>query len=315
MEVIKNCFIFVVSNYSQLIYNLMEAQGVNIHDSNIQTMLVGSKLDWSVRSEGIQSVSGIEIPDSVAIIRNDTNKVLSIRGEGYHPYQNEDLMELLYRVSNKTGLEVHRGGFFGDGEKVFVQLKSDNMKLGNDKIEGYLTGINSHDGSVSLGFGPSTITISCMNTFYAAFKQITTKVRHTKNMVLRVEDVCKKLEVALNDEKEMFNNILKLSETSFDKVLQDSVTRQLFKIPKDVELTDQEQISTRTRNQMSRFYIDMNGELAEKGETMWGLLSGVTKFTTHSLGSEKKNYDSNMKMFDQYGDRERQIYDKLVSLV
>lgn len=281
---------------------------------DVKEMLVGSKLDWSVRTEGIQTVSGIEVPESQAIIRNDTSKVLSIRGEGYHPYQNEELMELLFRVSNKTGLEIHRGGFFGEGEKVFIQLKSDDLKLGNDRIEGYLTGINSFDGSTSLAFGPTSLTISCRNTFFGAFRQMTTKVRHTKNMGLRVEDICQKLEVALNDEKEIFTNIVKLSETPIDKIIRDSVTRQLFKVPKDVELTDEKQISTRTRNQMSRFYIDMNGELKEKGDNLWGLFSGVTKFTTHSLSTDKKKYNSDQKMYDQYGQREREIFSNLVAL-
>lgn len=310
----KISFIFV-SLINHLIIQVMEIQGVNIKEQNVKSILEGSKLGWGVRTEGLMTASGIEIAESVAIIRNDTNKVLSVRGEGYQPYQNEELAELLYRVSNKTGLQVHRGGFFGDGEKVFIQLKSDDLKMGADRIEGFLTGINSFDGSTSLAFGPSSLTISCRNTFFAAFRQMTTKIRHTKNMVIRVEDVCQKLEAALGDEKEIFTNIVKLSETRFDKVVQDAVTRQLFKIPKDVALTDQEQISTRTRNQMSRFYIDLNGELQEKGDNLWGLFSGVTKFTTHSLSTEKKKYNSDQKMYDQYGDRERSIFNHLVELV
>jgi len=281
----------------------------------VQEILKEAKLDWSVRTETIQTISGIEIPESMAIVREDTNKVLSIRGVGYHPYQNDELMELLYRVSNKTGLEIHRGGFFGEGEKVFIQLKSDDLKLGNDRIEGFLTGINSFDGSTSLAFGPTSLTISCMNTFFGAFRQMTTKVRHTKNMVLRVEDICQKLEVALNDEKEIFTNIVRLSETPLDDIIRDSVTRQLFKIPKNVLLNDAKAISTRTRNLMDRYYIDSVGEINQKGENLWGLFSGVTKFTTHSLSSVRKTYDSDQKMYDQYGERERGIYHNLVEMV
>ena len=278
-------------------------------------MLTQSKLDWTVRMEKLQTASGIELPEHFGIIRNDTNKVLSVRGKDYHPYQNEQLMDLLFKVSKSTGLELHKGGFFGNGEKIYIHLKSDNLKLGNDTINGYLCGLNSNDGSVSLGFGPSTLTVSCLNSFYGVFKQLTTKVRHTKNMELRVEDVCQKLEVALKDEKEMFNNILKLSETPIDEAIKNQITRLFFKIPKDVALTDEKQISTRTHNQMSKLFIDMNGELQSKGDTLWGGLSGLTKFTTHSLSTVKKEYDQNSKMFDQYGERERQVYNYLTSLV
>jgi hypothetical protein len=281
---------------------------------DVKEMLTSSKLDWTVRTEGLQTISGIELPDHFGIIRNDTNKVLSVRGEGYHPYQNEDLMELLFRVSNKTGLQIHRGGFFGDGEKVFVQLKSDDLKLGADTIKGFLTGINSFDGSTSLAFGPTTLTISCKNTFFGAFREMTTKIRHTKNMEIRVEDVCLKLEQTLVDEHKMFDNIIKLSETTLDKAIEEKVIRSLFKIDKDVALTDEKQISTRTRNQMSRFYIDMNGELKEKGDNLWGMFSSVTKFTTHSIGKGRKDYDSDSKMYNEYGRREQGIFNQLVAL-
>jgi hypothetical protein len=296
-----------------------EVQGVNIQETNIKSMLVGSKLDWRVRTEGIQTVSGIEVPKSVAVIREDTNKVLSIRGEGYQTYQNEELMELLYRVSEKSGLKIHRGGSFGDGEKVYIQLKSGEQNIGTDKVKGYLTGINSFDGSTSLAFGPSSITISCMNTFFGAFREVKTKVRHTKNMMLRVEDIVRKLEVAMIDEKEMFKNIVKLSETSIkgdlDRAIREQVTRNLFKIEKNVPLNDVNQISTRTRNQMTRFEIDLMGEIKEKGENLWGLFSGVTKFTTHSMGENRKTFDSDEKMYNDYGRREQKIFNELVAMV
>lgn len=287
---------------------------MEVEINDVRTMLEKSKLDWKVRTEGIQTVSGLEIPSGMAIVREDTKKVLSVRGDGYHPFQNEDMMELLYRVSSKTGLEVHRAGFFGEGEKVYIQLKSDDLKIGGDTIKGFLTGINSFDGSTSLAFGPTTLTISCMNTFYGAFREMTTKIRHTKNMVIRVEDVCRRLEETLKEEHEMFDNILKLSETRFDKALENKVVRDLFKLETGIDLNSTE-ISTRTRNQMERFYVDLNGELAQKGDNLWGLFSGVTKFTTHSIGDLRKNYESDSKMYNDYGRREQRIFNQLVELV
>ena len=64
------------------------------------------------------------------------------------------------------------------------------------------------------------------------------------------------------------------------------------------------------KNKVSRFYIDLNGELQEKGDNLWGLFSGVTKYTTHSMS---KNDNSENKMFGLYGNRERAIYNDIVS--
>jgi phage/plasmid-like protein (TIGR03299 family) len=269
-------------------------------------------LDWKVKKEPVQTESGIIIPGHMAIVREDTNTPLSIMADTYQPYQNHELIELLERVSNQTGMEIKKSGLFGNGEKVFIQLKSNDLKLGNDRVEGYLTGINSFDGSTSLAFGPSNVTISCTNSFFAAFRGLNTKVRHTKNMVLRIDDICKGLENVLEEEKVMFDNIVKLSETRIGENDVDNVLRQLFNVKKEINLKDAEAIAGVTRNKIDRFYVDMNGELKQKGDNLWGLFSGVTKYTTHSL---TKSDNTEKKMFGVYGNREREIFNKLVELV
>ena len=222
------------------------------------------------------------------------------------------MVDLLQRVSSLTGLDIHKGGEFGGGKKVFIQLKSNDLKLGNDRVEGFVTGINSFDGSTSLAFGNSNVTISCQNTFFAAMKSLS-KVRHTKNMELRIEDICRGVDMLVDEEKKMFNNITKMSETRFDKSLTDKVTKKLFDIDMDISLENylmKDDLSTAKKNKVSRFYIDLNGELQEKGDNLWGLFSGVTKYTTHSMS---KNDNSENKMFGLYGNRERAIYNDIVS--
>lgn len=280
--------------------------------NRVQDVLNKSGLNWWVREETLTTQSGIIVPNKKALIRNDNDAILSVTNDSYCPYQNEQLVELLDKVSQQVGLPIHKGGLFGDGEKVFIQLKSNDLKLGTDRIEGYITGINSFDGSTSLAFGPSNITISCMNTFYAAFRNITTKVRHTKNMVLRIDEICKGLETVLDEEKVLFDDIIKLSETRMTEKNQDWVTRLLFDIERQVELTDLEALSTQKQNRLSRFYVDLNGELQEKGDNLWGLFSGVTKYTTHSYN---KSDSTETKMFGINGERERQIFKGLVELV
>jgi hypothetical protein len=221
----------------------------------------------------------------------------------------------LDNVSRQIGLPIHRGGYFGDGGKVYLQLKSNDLKLGDDRIEGYITGVNSFDGSTSLAFGPSNITISCQNSFFAAFRNLDTRVRHTKNMVLRVDEICRALELVMEEEKTMFNDIVKLSETRINVNDKDWVTKLLFDLKKDADLNNLEEIPTVTQNRLSRFHIDLNGELKEKGDNLWGLFSGITKHTTHTLnkGNLEKNQEN--KMFGVYGQRERVIFNKLVELV
>jgi hypothetical protein len=269
-------------------------------------------LNWGVRSEALTTESGIVLDGYKALVRDDNNTALSVMSDSYEPFQNYDLVELLDKVSNKTGLEVAKGGSFKEGARVYIQLKSDNLKLGDDRIEGYLTGINSFDGSTSLAFGPSNITISCMNSFFAAFREMNTKIRHTKNMMIKVDEVCRSLEGALVEEKKMFDSIVQLSDMRYDDLMKDNVIRKLFDIKKDVDLNDLDSIHTTTRNKINRFYVDLNGELQQKGDNLWGLFSGVTKYTTHSLG---KKDSLETKMMGIYGKREREIFSDMLELV
>lgn len=274
-------------------------------------ILVQTGLDWNVRSEETQTVSGIKL-DKVALVREDTNEILGVHSNGYATYQNSQLADLLQKVSSSTGLDIHRGGEFGGGKKVFIQLKSNDLKLGNDRVEGFVTGINSFDGSTSLAFGNSNLTISCQNTFFAAMKNLS-KVRHTKNMELRIDEICRGVDMLVDEEKKMFNNITKMSETRYDKSLTDRITKKLFDIDMDISLENylmKDEISTAKKNKVSRFYIDLNGELQQKGDNLWGLFSGVTKYTTHSLS---KNDNTENKMFGTYGNRERVIFNDIIS--
>jgi hypothetical protein len=283
-----------------------------VENNRVSQFLDRTGLNWKVRTEGLQTSSGIIIPDKIGIVREDDSTILGIHSNGYVPYQNDQMMELLFKVSQQTGLDVHKGGSFGGGRKVFVQLKSNDLTLGTDRIEGYITGINSFDGSTSLSFGPSSKTISCQNTFFGVYKDLDSKVRHTKNMELKIDDICRQIEGVVQEETNVFGSIVKMSETRFDDVIKDRVIKSLFNIERNVDIKDVDSLSTVTQNKLSRFYIDLNGELKEKGDNIWGLFSGVTKYTTHSMG---KGDNSENKMFGTYGNRERHIFKQLVGMV
>ena len=63
---------------------------------------------------------------------------------------------------------------------------------------------------------------------------------------------------------------------------------------------------------MGDFRNDLRAEVAGKGDNLWGLFSGVTRYTTHSM---KKTDNSEGKMFGQTGVRERRIFKELVEMV
>jgi phage/plasmid-like protein (TIGR03299 family) len=273
--------------------------------------LISANLNWRVNSKEIQTVDGIKIPDTIALVRDDNNAVLGIHSTGYVPYQNDELLELLYRISQQTGLALHSGGFFKNGEKVWFQLKSDNLTIGQDRVEGFVSGFNSFDGSTSLAFGNANITVSCMNTFWRGYRAVQSKFRHSLSMHERIEGILHNIDIVLEEEKETFQKIRMLSEVKLSQEILDMVTKRMFDLKMEEKIAFEE-LSTRKINQINQFYVDVNGELNSKDHSLWGLFSGVTKYTTHSM---KKGDNSEAKIFGAVGEKERVIFNDLVALV
>ena len=267
-------------------------------------------LNWSVREENLATtLSGIAVSKK-AIIRNDNNAVLNEAvGLDYAVYQNEELIELMERITRSSGLEIAQSGYFGKGEKVFIQLKSDNLVLGHDRVEGFVTGVNSFDCSTSMAFGVSNVTISCQNSFFSAYRALN-KVRHTKNMKFNIEAILRELDIALVEEKAIFDSIKAMAEAPITQALKDKVARKLFDIAPELSIKS-EDISIQKKNQMSKYFADSRGEIAEKGANLWGLFSGVTKYTTHHISGDS----TERKLFTKTGSVERAIFEELAMLV
>lgn len=277
----------------------------------MSNILESANLNWAVRSEKlVTAVSNIET-ESIAIVRDDTNQILGVHGKGYHPLQNSEMMEILDRISGKMDLPLHKGGYFGDGQKTYIQLKTKDQPVGTDLVKGYLTCVNSYDGSTSLAFGHSNLTISCQNTFFANYREMANKVRHTQKMHDRIDVICMQIEDVLRAEDKIFNQIKKMSEIDIDPKVREMVLSRMLDLNKEERLADISTLSTRKKNILSDLEVNILGEIQDKGGNLWGLFSGITKYTTHGLkGDSNEN-----KLFGVYGRREREVFGEIGALI
>jgi hypothetical protein len=281
-----------------------------MEDERIE-MLAKAGLNWNVRSEELQTKSGLEVPNRIALVRDDTNTVLGIHAKGYDAYQNHELLELLHRIGGQTGLAVKGGGLFKGGEKVWFQLKSNDLVLPNDRIEGYISGLNSFSGISSLAFGNTKNVISCQNSWWTAYKEVGTRLRHSSTMRPRIDEILFKIDQMLAEEQEQFAEIKRMGDVRMTAEVRELITRKLFDIAVEDKL-DSDALSTRKKNQLVTFNAGLTLELAQKGDSLWGLFNGVTRYTTHDM---KKGDNSEAKMFGRTGSLEREIYKELVEMI
>lgn len=286
--------------------SLLENSGVNVSlNTQQEIILKQSKLDWTVRTEKLVTESGIETPN-IAIVRNDNNRILGVHKSGYQAIQNSEVLDILFKLSNQSGLQLHKGGEMKQGELIYFQLKSNDMYLGTDKIVGSITGINSHNGSTCIGFGNTNTTISCMNTLYMAYKELSHKIKHTANMQIKIDILLHQLDRVLENEKTIFAKIKRLNEIQMDAKTKDLVVKAVLGLGKNDRLTDGD-FSTRKQNILNDLERNILHQTKEKGETLWGLLSGITRYSTHDIkGSKVEN-----KILGAYGKKDQLVFDML----
>ena len=127
----------------------------------------------------------------------------------------------------------------------------------------------------------------------------------------KIDEILRKIDVLLVEEQNTFDTIQRLGNFRMTKDVKDMVIRKLFEIKREESLTSDD-FSTHKKNRMLKFGVDLQGEINQKGDNLWGLFSGVTKYTTHGM---KKGDNSENKIFGKTGNVERQIFEDLVSLV
>jgi len=270
--------------------------GLTLNDpanaERVATMLDNYGLRWSVSKQSLLLPDGTD-SGYKAIVRDDNSQVFTTCKDSYVPYQNSELAELLIRISDKTGYDVHSGGEFNGGGKVYLQLNTGNeikhLGKNNTTVKGYVTGINGHDGSTSLKWGAVNFTICCRNTFAAASGKLQNSARHTSSIHDKVERSIREIEGVVMQEKLLFDQFIQLSNVK--------VTREnIAKVVKSVTGVDllkpmveaKNETSSRAINRATDLANSISSEMYTKGETLWGLFSGVTHYTSHVMTAPKR---------------------------
>lgn len=271
---------------------------MNLQEQTFE-LLEKTGLNWSVTKEAL--TAGEKTTESFGMFRGDS--WLGTVSSRYEPFQNSELAEMMIAAAEGIDLEVTRGGMLKDGAKVYLQASLPDEFIGRSKVARWITGVNSHDGSTSIGFGSTNTTIICQNTFFRAYGELE-KVRHTASAKDRVETMIRNMRRTMELDYALMDSFKRMADKPLIEELFAKVTAKLFDI---TDKTKNDELSTRKSNLIGHFGSSVEQSVREQGSTIWALFNGITRYTNHVVpnGQERimngvgafanKGYDEIMK--------------------
>jgi len=251
-------------------------------------------LDWTVEKHKVftqpcplWSEPEIEIPNYRAVVRSDNKAVLGLVGKDYHPFQNLDMAQFADDLVQDGSMRIHTAGSLREGAKVWMLGKVGTTEIvPEDKVDHYLFLYNGHDGKTALRCLFTTVRVVCANTARAALgnaKGEGISIRHTKNMVLRVDEARRVLSIGQQAFQESDDFMKTLAETPM--TTSDWIDFCLTIFPSPVVDEDGEfskRAMTRADNNrrtLTSLYHDGRGaRIPGVQGTAWGAYNAVTEY-------------------------------------
>ena len=272
-----------------------ETQEVNADKSVIYNktfdLLTDTKTNWGVTKKPLTCPEGYPT-ESFGIYRNDNNKWLGTVGKQYELMQNSTLAENIIEASMDIS-EKFRGGELYGGKKVYFQAQLSDTQIANDTIKRYVTGLNSHDGSSSIGFGFTNQVVVCQNTFHIAMKDVS-RFRHTSSAQQRVELARQEINRMLKIESGLMDNYKRMADTKINTAVTKRVIADLCGFNEEDFDKETKDFSTKKINDISKFKEILDSELSSHGQTLWGLFNAVTWKTNHQDVKDNKSLENVM---------------------
>lgn len=280
----------------------------------VNQILVNNNLDFRIEKQPMYVINSnneqIQSP-YFGLLNTKTNEVIhSVKGS-YCVSQTDEVVEMILKGIEPFGgqLNVSKAGSLNGGRKVYIQLEIEgDAKVGDDTIKKYITILDSNDGSATLSIGIGDLTMSCQNQFYRFYKNSDAKFMHSSSLSEKIKTIPSLLKIALSESMQQIQIYNKFVSTPVSKELANKLVKYVIGFDKtNVNINEH---SMRSINAMNSLYSHIDKEMAQKGNNVWGLHSGITSWTTHDKSAPKRengriesiisgsNYNVNMKSFD-----------------
>ena len=245
--------------------------------------------------------------------------ILGNVGSRYEILQNKDAFRPFDEALKEFGYNYETAGAIHDGRRIWILAKNGTAQVGNDNIDKYMLLVNSHDGSTPVIIKPTPIRVVCNNTMNLALrKSDSISIRHTSNMMNKMDEVVDALKNAEGEFDKAFENMNRMVDLQkFDIVKYfESIAPKLKQRRGDhVELTaNGRKRPDNNQKVFDRLMKNYQYGAGNDGSSLWDAYNAVTEYVDHE---KYANHDQwvHRTQFGQGNKMKVAAYKQAVSLI
>lgn len=278
--------------------------------------------NWGVRTIPVLGLDadGLQIPadDKRMTVRRNpvtgATEYLGIVGTDYEVIQNEQCAEMLDQLVDQVGgAHFETAGSLRKGKSVFVTMKLPTaMQIaGVDRMDLYLIGTTSHDGTAALRVDASPIRVVCANTQRAAFAHAVGHYtfRHTSNVSQQIAQAREALGLMWK--------YMDTFEKAAERMLQTSMTNREFEAivaqvwPVADNAAEQAKNNAKQRLGTLKYLItEADTQKAITG-SRWAGYQAITEYLDHYQEAKNATVRANRVITGKTGDLKLTAFDLL----
>lgn len=261
--------------------------------ADVKSLLKRYDLDWEIKLWPVSTV--IPAFEDVSIfehdtlcwpVRMDTGKLLGrFASNADKPIiQNKELVELGIRLANSEDSEVTFAKTINDGSSIIISIRAGGeTRVGPDVVQRYIYLLDNRTGEHGLRIGFGETNLRCTNQMNFVNRNAAHSLRHTKTFHSRIEALIESYD-ALHEEMNVHQQFVEgLAAHTIDNERWDDVKYEFISLVLDVDLREDFANVRVPAGYDVAVLLDDCIEVERKaiGMSLWTLLNGVTRMTTH----------------------------------
>lgn len=268
---------------------------------SVDDMLVAAGLDWEVKLRPLfaQTEDGamIKLPLRRALVRSSDNKVMSVTGDVWKPFQNRDALEFFREYTEMGGAKLETAGSLRGGKIIWALASIQEGFTVNktDHSKGYILLTSPHEVGKAITVRTTMVRVVCANTMALAMNQ--SAAQYSQNHLTKFDTAKAKETIGFAREQIVQAGVdakalaqLKMSE--FDTV---RFLSKFFQPMPEAIVTRKEQeewVSGLVNDpgaidkKFSEVLLSVKKAPGAVPGTAWGVFNGVTHWADHVAGNK-----------------------------